>query len=87
MASVYNYQTGVISFDFKLKKCDGVCRRLEKPPVKIGNDFCLRCKSHVGMRGDYVMCKYHNSDDEGADKIYRQLREELKHEALCALCY
>lgn len=87
MASVYNYQTGAISFDFKIKKCDNVCRRPGKPSIRIGNAFCRRCGSYAGMRSDYVMCQYHTSDDEGASEIYRQLRKELKHEALCALCY
>lgn len=87
MASTYNYQTGQVTFDFKLKKCDGVCRRPDMPPIRIGNDFCRRCRSNAGSRSGFVMCKHHTWDDEGAQEIYNQLAKDLKHEALCAMCY
>lgn len=88
MASTFDYRSGKVTFDFKLKKCGSVCRRHDRHTSNyIGNDVCTRCRSYCGERNGYVLCKYHASDDIGAEDVYRQLREELMHEALCAMCY
>lgn len=87
MASTYNYQTGKVTFDFVLLKEDKACRREGFPPMRIGGGHCTRCQSYKGSRMGFVACGHHTKDDEGAQEVYHQLREELKYEALCAMCY
>lgn len=87
MASSYNYQTGQITFDFVLKKEDKACRREGFPPMRIGGEHCIRCKSYKGSRQGFVACGYHTTNDDGAEGVYYKLRKELKQMALCALDY
>lgn len=97
MASTYNYKTGRMEFDFVLREDGGVCHRISKdfplPPTRIGNDVCRRCCYHSGSRFDmtefptkfFTMCKQPGATDTGTDNAWYSLREELLHDALCAL--
>ena len=85
MAITYTYDTGKMS-DFSCKRIDTYCHRDPNRTVLIGV-FCKGCKFYEGMSGNYVLCSFHKKDDEGSKGIRSKIYEELRDEALAALCH
>lgn len=83
MPITYTYDTGQISH-FALKKVEGSCHRDENHTVLIGV-FCKHCPHYNGMHDRYVICDYHDKDDEGASKARDEIYDTITRNALCAL--
>ena len=81
----YNYQTGQAVLGFVLKRVEGNCNISgANRPIGV---FCFGCKHYKGKRGKFVFCEYHDKDDPGSSDLRDDLVEELRTEALCALCH
>ena len=100
MAASYDYTTGKMERDFHFVKWDTRCKG-SGLPCKAGSDRCQKCEhywisihpsgfgpEYWGRLDDsYVLCKHPKAKDSEDCGTARHLYyEQLKHEALCALC-
>lgn len=92
MSISYNYKSGRIERDFHFVKYGETCR-LTNLPAKVGNRYCrencpfYRCSQIIGANF-YVLCGHKEAKDSNDSRLdIIKYNEQIKHEALCALCY
>lgn len=101
MAATYDYQTGRIEHDYHFIRYGEKCR-LSGLPCYAGNDRCLNCQQNAGtihpfsyqlrhgirLDDSYVLCKHKEAkDSENSGLAKYAFNEQVKYEALCALCH
>lgn len=92
MSVTYNYDNGRIERDFHFVKDSETCR-LTDLPAKVGNRYCtencpfFRCLKMIN-NNFYVLCGHEEAkDSDGSAWDISTYYKQIKHEALCALCY
>ena len=91
MSVTFSYENEQIGRDFHIVKDGEICR-LGSLPARVGNNYCTencqhyRCSKVLGGNC-YVFCGHEKQKDsrDSADDIH-DYYEQIKHEALCALC-
>lgn len=83
MGLIYYYNDCSTSH-YALKRVDGTCDKDPDRTVLIGV-FCKTCPHYCGIKNNFVICEFHEKDDEGASETRSEVYENLQHEALCAL--
>lgn len=100
MAASFDYQTGQIEHDYHFVRYDEKCK-LSGLPCYAGSDRCLKCSNNAGtlhpfsthirlgirLDDSYVLCNHkQQKDSENCGVAKYVFFEQLKDEALCALC-
>lgn len=94
MVANYSYVTGAVEYNIAFIRTDSLCRLYYGVPASVGGVACSKCPHNKGERDGFVLCGCQgaqSSNDEESksqiSRIKRELTEQIRHEALCALCY
>jgi len=87
MESTYDYRSGKATLGFHVIKKNELCKNMYHTPTNVGGTSCMRCKHHVGEIDGHVLCDNERNEDSKDFFVKMKLLDELRNQALCALCY